>query len=161
MVVCAYVISVTNVIAAESVDAAQPVPVIIGHRSAASVEIETVKSLSCGIGTQIRVADGCIYLRELLSLGREAKNGHQSKQRHNESELHGTSAIIRFLLAGQGTALHNPRVCGRPKAGRQQAAFFLVRPSDAAVGREVVQKNLGAVAAGVFNPAFFLTTQRP
>src|SRR5258708_34102963 len=110
MVVRAHAIAVTNVIAAEIGDAAQPVPVIIGHRSAAFVEIETVKSMSCGVGTQIRVADGCIYLRELLSLCREAKNGHHIKQRHNESELHGAASIIRILLAGPGTTYTNARV---------------------------------------------------
>src|SRR6266568_9410946 len=53
----------THVIAAEIADTAQPVPKIIGRRSAASVEIETVKSRSCRIRTEIRVADGRIYLR--------------------------------------------------------------------------------------------------
>src|ERR1700747_3077552 len=100
MIVPVHAIAVTNVIAAEIGDTAHPVPNVIGYRGAASVEVERVKSRRCGIGAEIRIADGCIYLRELLGRGREAKNGHKSKQRHNESELHGTSAMIRFLLAG-------------------------------------------------------------
>src|SRR6266704_184359 len=60
MVVYAHAIIATHVIAAEIGDTAYPVPEIIGRRSAATVEIETVKSRSCRIRTEIRVADGRI-----------------------------------------------------------------------------------------------------
>src|SRR6266568_8689286 len=62
MIVHVHATSGTHVIAAEIGDTAQPVPKIIGRRSAATVEIETVKSRSCRIGTEIReLTDASIF----------------------------------------------------------------------------------------------------
>src|SRR6266852_5159601 len=108
MVVHVYAIDFADLIAAEIGHTAEPIPEIIGRRSAASVEIESPNPRSGRIGAQIGVTYERIDLRQLLRFGRQSKNSCKSKQRHNESELHGTSAVIRFCSRAREPLIQPP-----------------------------------------------------